>query len=185
LHWHSFKSGVLITSSRIPHPEMHTEYIAGNIGSRAWNYQPIEAFDGMNKKFTNPYVIFYPVLSHDEIPFPVNEPLREVQGSQFHADRAWLGSIVVAKYRDAGFIRMMNASMADFPLVKNYLMLHGSPVTIGRVSAPSSPPVAGSSFTAPSAPGTLSTPPSSTSSSASYPRLMFTQALSSSPSSPL
>lgn len=35
--------------------------------------QSIEALDGMNKKFANPYMIFYPVVSRDGTPFPYNK----------------------------------------------------------------------------------------------------------------
>ena len=89
----------------------------------------------MNKKFTNPYIIFYPVVSRDGMPFPVNKAVREIQGKAFREDLGWRGNIIVAKYRDSRFTAMMNASMADFPILKNYLSTHGSPI---RVSEPSS-----------------------------------------------
>jgi len=80
--------------------------------------------DGMNKKFANPYVIFYPVLSRDGMPFPVNKCLKEIQGSNYRENLAWRGNLVIAKYRDEQLSVLMDANMADFPLLKNYLSNH-------------------------------------------------------------
>jgi len=80
--------------------------------------------DGMNRKFANPYVIFYPVLSRDGMPFPVNKCLKEIQGPNFRENLAWRGNLVIAKYRDAQLSALMDATMADFPLLKNYLTTH-------------------------------------------------------------
>ncbi len=33
----------------------------------------------MNKNFANPYIIYYPVISHDGMPFPVNHTVRDIQ----------------------------------------------------------------------------------------------------------
>lgn len=115
-------------NSRVPHPEVYMDYIAEGLGTRAWSCQLVEALDGMNKKFTNPYIIFYPVVSRDGMPFPVNKAVREIQGKAFREDLGWRGNIIVAKYRDSRFTAMMNASMADFPILKNYLSTHGSPI---------------------------------------------------------
>ncbi|KAF4588045.1 hypothetical protein EYR38_010006 [Pleurotus pulmonarius] len=112
---------------RMPHPEEFMDYIAKDLGLRAWKYQLVEALDGMNRKFTNPYIIFYPTVSSDGLPFPINNFLREIQGPAFKETLAWRGNILVAKYRDNPFSSMMNASMADFPILKNYLTTHGSP----------------------------------------------------------
>ena len=84
--------------------------------------------DGMNKKFVNPYVIFYPVLSRDGMPFPINKCLKEIQGPNYRENLAWRGNIVIAKYRDEQLLVLMDASMADFPLLKNYLSTHYSPI---------------------------------------------------------
>ncbi|KAK7060141.1 hypothetical protein VNI00_000905 [Paramarasmius palmivorus] len=113
--------------SRMPHPEVHMDYIAEGLGPRAWKYQLVEALDGMNRKFANPYIIFYPVVSRDGMPFPVNKAIRDIQGRAFREDLAWRGNIIVAKYRDNPFSSMIDASMADFPILKNYLMTHGCP----------------------------------------------------------
>ncbi|KAK0467904.1 uncharacterized protein EV420DRAFT_433924 [Desarmillaria tabescens] len=120
-------SSYTTSPSRMPHPEIHMDYIADGIGPRAWKYQLVEALDGMNRKFANPYIIFYPVVSRDGMPFPVNKNIREIQGRSYKEEVAWRGNIVIAKYRDNPFSSMMNASMADFPLLKNYLLTHGSP----------------------------------------------------------
>jgi len=103
------------------------DYIAENLGSRAWKYQLVEALDGMNRKFACPYIIFYPVVSRDGMPFPVNQTIQNIQGQNFNSDQAWRGNIVVAKYHDNPFTSMMDASMADFPIIKNFLLTHGSP----------------------------------------------------------
>ena len=89
--------------------------------------QIVEALDQMNKGFQTPYIIFYPHVSRDGMPFPINKCIREIQGNRFNEARAWRGNIVVAKYRDTAFASMMDASMADFPIVKNYLANHEAP----------------------------------------------------------
>ncbi|GBE79205.1 hypothetical protein BKA93DRAFT_136010 [Sparassis latifolia] len=106
---------------RMPHPEIHIDYIAEGLGPRSWQYHLVEALDGMNKKFTTPYILFYPIVSRDGMPFPVNKCIREIQGACFNEAKAWRGNIVVAKYRDADYSQMAEASMADFPILKNYL----------------------------------------------------------------
>jgi len=111
----------------MPHPEVFMDYVAEGLGSRAWKYQLVEALDGMNRKFANPYIIFYPTVSRDGMPFPVNKSIREIQGRAFNDEYAWRGNIVIAKYCDNPFSSMIDASMADFPILKNYLLTHGAP----------------------------------------------------------
>jgi hypothetical protein len=94
--------------------------------------QFVEALDMMNKKFTNPYMIYYPIISRDGMPFPVNRTVREIQeevnkGRRLHEDELWRGNIVAAKFADDRFTQMMDASMADFPILKNFLGTHASP----------------------------------------------------------
>ncbi|PPQ79569.1 hypothetical protein CVT25_003451 [Psilocybe cyanescens] len=114
--------------SRMPHPEVYMDYIAEGYGSRAWKYQLVEALDGMNRKFANPYIIFYPTISRDNMAFPINKTIRDIQGDAFKEEYAWRGNIVIAKYRDSmPFSCMIDASMSDFPLLKNYLYTHGAP----------------------------------------------------------
>ena len=81
----------------------------------------------MIKKFATPYIVFYPVVSRDGMPFPVNKCIREIQGQVFAERRAWRGNLVVAKYRDTEYSAMTVASMADFPIIKNYLSTHLAP----------------------------------------------------------
>ena len=81
----------------------------------------------MNKGFSSPYILFYPVISRDGMPFPVNKCIREVQGSFYKQSAAWRGNIVVAKYLDSTFSQMVEASIADFPIVKNYLSTQPAP----------------------------------------------------------
>ncbi|KAG6866011.1 hypothetical protein C0991_009683 [Blastosporella zonata] len=98
----------------------------------AYTYEAIlfpsdEALDGMNRKFSNPYIIFYPTVSRDGMPFPVNKSIREIQGHGFKEETAWRGNIVIAKYRENPFSSMIDASMADFAILRNYLLTHGEP----------------------------------------------------------
>ncbi|KAI0363722.1 hypothetical protein BV20DRAFT_975317 [Pilatotrama ljubarskyi] len=112
---------------RLPHPEVYMDYIADQLGSQAWRFHLIEALDGMLQKFATPYIVFYPVVSRDGMPFPVNKCIREIQGDKFDEMRAWRGNLVVAKYKDAKYSAMTDASMADFPIIKNYLSTHLAP----------------------------------------------------------
>ncbi|KAI0055684.1 hypothetical protein BV25DRAFT_1873060 [Artomyces pyxidatus] len=114
--------------ARVPHPEVYMDFLAENLRLRAWRHQLVEALDGMNKKFTCPYIIFFPVISHDGMPFPINRIIQEMQGSMFVKEYAWRGDIVVAKYSDGHFSQITNASMADYPILKNYLSTHASPI---------------------------------------------------------
>ncbi|KAF9076830.1 hypothetical protein BDP27DRAFT_1209367 [Rhodocollybia butyracea] len=120
-------SSYTLQSSRMPHPEIHMDYIAENLGPRAWKYQA--TLDGMNRKFAAPYIIFYPVVSRDGMSFPVNRTIREIQGRRLHEgdESEWRGNVVIAKYRDNPFSSLIDASMADFPILKNYLSTHGCP----------------------------------------------------------
>ncbi|KAJ7122852.1 hypothetical protein C8R44DRAFT_156193 [Mycena epipterygia] len=115
---------------RMPHPEAHMDFIAesnGLGGARPWGYILIENLDGMNKKFTNPYIVYYPTVSRDGMPFPVNKSIRDLQGERFDERFAWRGNVIIAKYRDHPFSSMVDASMADFPILKNFIRSRGSP----------------------------------------------------------
>ncbi|KAF9649313.1 hypothetical protein BDM02DRAFT_3128410 [Thelephora ganbajun] len=122
--------------AKVPHPEMYMDFIAEGIGSRAWQSHVVEMLDGMNKKFANPYVVFYPVLSRDGMPFPINKCLKEIQGSNYRENIAWRGNLVIAKYRDEQLSTPVDATMADFPLLKNYLSTHYQPVVTVPPPAP-------------------------------------------------
>jgi len=89
------------------------------------NWQLIESLDGMNKKFSRPYVVFYPIVSRDRMPFPINKCIRDLQGAAFREEMAWRGNIIVGKYTGHPFSDLTNASMADYPIMKNYFMRHG------------------------------------------------------------
>ena len=58
------------------------------------------------------------------MPFPVNKCIREVQGSFYKQSAAWRGNIIVAKYLNSNFSQMVATSIADYPIVKNYLSTH-------------------------------------------------------------
>lgn len=85
----------------------------------------IEALDGMNHKFEQPYVIFFPAVSKDGHPFPINSYVKDLEGASFRADLAWRGDLIVVKYADIEYSSMIDISIADFPLVKNYLSTNG------------------------------------------------------------
>jgi hypothetical protein len=61
------------------------------------------------------------------MPFQINKSVRDIQGRAFKEEHAWRGNIVIAKYCDNPFSSMIDASMADFPILKNYLLTHGAP----------------------------------------------------------
>ena len=86
--------------------------------------------DGMNQRFENPYVIFYPAVSRDGMPFPINESIKKIQGSRFNETHAWRGNIIIAKYCDEHLSSPMKATMADYPLLSNYLLTHKPPVVV-------------------------------------------------------
>ncbi|EPS93121.1 hypothetical protein FOMPIDRAFT_1056254 [Fomitopsis schrenkii] len=106
---------------RMPHPEMYIDYIAEGLGPRSWRFQVIELLEGMTKNFATPFIIFYPTVSRDGMPFPVNKCIKEIQGDKYRETKAWRGNVVVAKFRDQEYASMMDATMADFPIVKNWL----------------------------------------------------------------
>jgi hypothetical protein len=119
----------------------------------------------MNKKFANPYIIYYPVVSRDGMPFPVNRTVRDIQeevnkGRRLREDQLWRGNIVAAKFADDLFAQMIDASMADFPILKNFLGTHASPIRVSSAlpTLPTLPPP-------PPPPPPSSTTPSSSSSS--------------------
>lgn len=95
----------------------------------------MDSLDGMTRTFANPYIIFYPVIPRIGDSFPVNRTIRDIQGGNFNEDRAWRGNIVVAKYRSGGvdpFLSMIDISMADFPLLRNYFLNHEPNAQVGR-----------------------------------------------------
>ncbi|KAI0676762.1 hypothetical protein C8Q78DRAFT_987340 [Trametes maxima] len=112
---------------RVPHPEVYMDYIADQLGSQAWRFHLVEALDGMMQKFATPYIVFYPTVSRDGMPFPVNKCIREIEADRFDEARAWRGNLIVAKYKDTKYSAMIDASMADFPIIKNYLSTHLAP----------------------------------------------------------
>jgi len=78
------------------------------------------------QKFANPYIIYYPGVSRDGMPFPVNRTVRDMQeevnrGRRLREEQLWRGNLVAAKFDDDHFTQMMDASMADFPILKNFL----------------------------------------------------------------
>ncbi|KAJ7762812.1 hypothetical protein DFH07DRAFT_739178 [Mycena maculata] len=117
---------------RMPHPEAHMDFVTeanGLGGAKPWKYFIIDSLDQMNRKFTNPYIVYYPTVSRDGMPFPLNKCIRDIQGANYNEHAAWRGNIIIGKFRDhdAPFTSMMDASMADFPILKNFIRSRGSP----------------------------------------------------------
>lgn len=81
----------------------------------------------MKRGLKTPYILFYPTISRDGMPFPINRSIRDIQGSNFREEHAWRGNIVVVKYCGDPFSTMMDMTMADFPLLKNYFLTHPGP----------------------------------------------------------
>ncbi|KAJ7513016.1 hypothetical protein B0H11DRAFT_2213554 [Mycena galericulata] len=107
--------------ARVPHPEAHIGLI-------------VNSLEGMSKMFTHPYLVYYPLISRDGSPFPINQNIRDIQGPQYESHCAWKGDIIVGKCeeRNKPFATMTDASMADFPIVKNFFRTLSSPqVTVG------------------------------------------------------
>ena len=134
------------------------EYIQTALGPRAWRYcvgflfafflplggrsasrlvligiaqKMIQSLDGMKYGLLRPYIVFYAVESQDGRPFPVNKTVREIQGDWFRAEYAWRGDLVVAKYLDSDLSDITHATIADYPLVRNWLRHHGCPTPQG------------------------------------------------------
>ncbi|KAK7061354.1 hypothetical protein R3P38DRAFT_3166333 [Favolaschia claudopus] len=110
---------------RMPHPEAHMDFIAeaSSGSSKPWKYFIVDALDGMSRKFSNPYIVYYATVSRDGMPFPINKSIRDLQGADFNEKYAWRGNIIIGKFRDHDhpFTSMMDASMADFPILKNFI----------------------------------------------------------------
>jgi hypothetical protein len=92
----------------------------------------------MNKKFANPYIIYYPCVSCDGRLFPMNRIVRDIQEEvnkcrRLSEDQLWRGNLVAAKFADDRFMQMMDASMADFPILKNFLGTHPFPGSSGAL----------------------------------------------------
>jgi hypothetical protein len=84
----------------------------------------------MHKTFSQPYIIFYPVISKDGMAFPINQAIRAMQEEKFDESVAWRGDIIIAKFCNNPFTSMINASMADFPLVKNFFQTARAPGSV-------------------------------------------------------
>ncbi|KAG2067681.1 hypothetical protein BDR04DRAFT_838101 [Suillus decipiens] len=107
--------------------EVYMDYITKGLGPQAWHYHLVEALDCMKKKFANPYVIFYLTVSRDGMSFPINKCIREIQRQSFREATAWHRNIIITKYQESPFLLMINGSIADFPILRNYFMMHNAP----------------------------------------------------------
>ncbi|KAJ7603608.1 hypothetical protein DFH06DRAFT_1350066 [Mycena polygramma] len=116
----------------MPHPEAHmNDVLPTPSAQRPWGYFIIDSLDMMTAKLTRPYIVYYPTASCDGMLFPVNKTVQDIQGANLRdPDRqAWRGDILVGKInnRECPFSSMLDASMADYPIIKNYMMTHISP----------------------------------------------------------
>ncbi|KAJ7638444.1 hypothetical protein FB45DRAFT_1132235 [Roridomyces roridus] len=118
---------------RMPHPEGHMDFIVESRslpgGMKPWRYLIVDALDQMTKNFNHPYIVYYPVMSRDGMPFPINQAIRDIQGKNFNEHTAWRGNIIIGKFRehDQPFTSMMDASISDFPILKNFMGTRPSP----------------------------------------------------------
>ena len=81
----------------------------------------------MTRSFAKPYIVFYPVVACDKMPFPINESIHAIKGEHYDEGNPWRGNIVVAKLSgqmqfQAHFFSLTNASMADFAIIKNHFL---------------------------------------------------------------
>jgi hypothetical protein len=81
----------------------------------------------MSKKFANPYILFYPTVSRDRMPPPLNKVVQAIQGQTSEKGRVWRGNIVIAKYSEDPLTSMIDTSMSDFPILKNFFLTQGCP----------------------------------------------------------
>ncbi|KAJ7272668.1 hypothetical protein B0H12DRAFT_1008015 [Mycena haematopus] len=119
-------------SPRMPHPEALMEFVAeaNTLGVRKpWNYLIIERLQMMGKKFAAPYIVYYPTVSRDGLPFRINSTIRDLQGLNFDRKRPWRGNIIVGKVQDYNhpFESMIDATMADFAIIKNFFVNEAAP----------------------------------------------------------
>ncbi|KAF8529279.1 hypothetical protein BU17DRAFT_37213 [Hysterangium stoloniferum] len=113
-----------MVAHRIPHPQVHMNYIATNTSHRVWDsraslhYYSVILFGDIHKwNFQYPYVVFFPILSQSGVSFPMNLNVREIQGKLFKETHAWRGDIVVAKYWDHPYGTLMDCAMSDYPMI--------------------------------------------------------------------
>ncbi|KAJ7047777.1 hypothetical protein C8F04DRAFT_21760 [Mycena alexandri] len=109
---------------RMPHPEAHMDFIAEATGlGKPWKYFIVDSLDGMSKKFAHPYIVYYPTVSRDGMPFPINKSIKDIQGADYNEKYAWRGNIIIGKFRDHDrpFESLMDASIADFAILKNFI----------------------------------------------------------------
>lgn len=70
------------------------------------------------KPFPKLYIVFYSVISKDGLSFEVNHWIHHIQEDQHNQSNAWCGDIIVVKYKDSRLLKMVNISMADWPIIK-------------------------------------------------------------------
>ncbi|KAJ7477887.1 hypothetical protein B0H11DRAFT_1726079, partial [Mycena galericulata] len=123
---------------RMPHPEVHMAFVKETSDrpseARPWNYLMVDSLKEMREKFTRPYILFYPLISRDGHPFPINASIRAIQGQLFREETAWRGDIVVAKVEDGDkpFASLVDISAADFAILQNFLMKATPPLSFSH-----------------------------------------------------
>jgi len=119
----------------MPHPEAYMDFIAEPSslgGAKPWKFFIVYSLDGMNGKFSHPYIVYYPTVSRDGKPFPINKSIRNIQDANFCEQNAWRGNVIIGKFHDHDhpFYSLMDASMADFPIMKNFIRSQASPARV-------------------------------------------------------
>ncbi|KAF7331759.1 hypothetical protein MKEN_00055800 [Mycena kentingensis (nom. inval.)] len=118
-------------TARMPHPEVHMDSPNSTGGARAWDYCTINALDGIERPLSQPYIVFFPTMSQDGSPFPINQTIRDIQGPNFKDQCAWRGNVVIGKYTAANdpFNSLIDAGTQDFAIIRNLIRSRASPRT--------------------------------------------------------
>ena len=76
----------------------------------------------MNRPFATPFIIFYPYVSRDGQPFGINKGIRKLKHKSIPDGHCWHGNLIIAKFSDQQFSAYIDATMADYPIIKNWLL---------------------------------------------------------------
>ncbi|KZS97725.1 hypothetical protein SISNIDRAFT_481620 [Sistotremastrum niveocremeum HHB9708] len=111
-----------LEQSTIPHPELLMDMVAEGQLHDVCSHKVVDSLEGMTKKFTTPYVVFYGSKSRTGEAFPINKTIRQIQGSRFQESKAWRGDVIAVKYEAHSFTRIVDCNSSDFPLLRNWFI---------------------------------------------------------------
>ena len=106
-------------TTRTPHPELYMSLSGSGLVC-----ERIASLYGMNRTFSDAFVVFYAAGQRSEAALAVNACIAEIQGRGFREQAAWRGDVVVVKYRNVDNGDIVCCPASDFPLVKNFFALH-------------------------------------------------------------